>query len=468
MTDESAPGAKAPEGQGGAGQTPALDVISAFGGIRPMAKALGVAVSTVQGWKERGAIPANRHDAILSAAKTQNVTLDEAKLRSSDQPGEAEDSTPAAKSAGQDQSKSASADKDKASSEPKKASEPSSRPASSGPSRVPPSGAPVPQHAGRVPSFLLGALVMALGFGLAFATVDLWGPSLGGGKVDTSALDGKIAGLESDVSKLQSTLKSQGGAGGQATAQISEIDKALAALKTETTGLSGRIKSLEASQGNTADSAELASLTQSSQTLADQLKTMEGKISGIESQLSTQKSLAAGEIAQLLAFDQLKANVNKSTPYGASLDRLRGTLKNDTDLTALLSPLNASASTGIPSLTRLRVDFPEVARAVVVAGASDDAGDGMFSGVWQKLATVVTVRPKGPVEGDSAGAVTARAEVLLNDGDLAGADAELGNLTGAAADAAADWRKKAEARLSADKALADFGDKLIDKMSAGG
>ena len=29
-------------------------VVAAFGGIRPMAKKLGVAVTTVQGWKERG------------------------------------------------------------------------------------------------------------------------------------------------------------------------------------------------------------------------------------------------------------------------------------------------------------------------------------------------------------------------------------------------------------------------------
>ena len=86
MSEESAPGAKAPEAEGGAGQTPALAVITAFGGIRPMAKALGVAVSTVQGWKERGAIPANRHEAILNAARAQKVELDEAQLRSSDHP----------------------------------------------------------------------------------------------------------------------------------------------------------------------------------------------------------------------------------------------------------------------------------------------------------------------------------------------------------------------------------------------
>ena len=50
-------------------------MIRCLGGIRPTASLLGVAVSTVQGWKERGAIPANRHQAILEAAERHGVDL---------------------------------------------------------------------------------------------------------------------------------------------------------------------------------------------------------------------------------------------------------------------------------------------------------------------------------------------------------------------------------------------------------
>ena len=55
--------------QGTAAEAPALAIIDAFGGIRPMAKQLGLAVSTVQGWKERGAIPVNRHDPVDNGHK---------------------------------------------------------------------------------------------------------------------------------------------------------------------------------------------------------------------------------------------------------------------------------------------------------------------------------------------------------------------------------------------------------------
>ncbi len=42
-------------------------VIERFGGVRPMATALGVPASTVQGWKERGSIPEGRHAEIKRA-----------------------------------------------------------------------------------------------------------------------------------------------------------------------------------------------------------------------------------------------------------------------------------------------------------------------------------------------------------------------------------------------------------------
>ena len=56
--------------------------IEAFGGVRPMATALGVPASTVQGWKERGNIPQNRHQEIITAhaqlGTESNIPVDHA------------------------------------------------------------------------------------------------------------------------------------------------------------------------------------------------------------------------------------------------------------------------------------------------------------------------------------------------------------------------------------------------------
>ena len=53
----------------------AEDIIERFGGIRPMAKKVDVAVTTIQGWKKRNTIPANRRAAILNAAMDHNIDL---------------------------------------------------------------------------------------------------------------------------------------------------------------------------------------------------------------------------------------------------------------------------------------------------------------------------------------------------------------------------------------------------------
>ena len=53
----------------------AREVIERFGGIRPAAKAIGVAFTTVQGWKERDHIPDHRWQELRAAAAEQGIYL---------------------------------------------------------------------------------------------------------------------------------------------------------------------------------------------------------------------------------------------------------------------------------------------------------------------------------------------------------------------------------------------------------
>lgn len=55
--------------------TNAETVIERFGGIRPMATKMNVPVTTVQGWKKRNVIPGNRRDDVLDAARVHNIDL---------------------------------------------------------------------------------------------------------------------------------------------------------------------------------------------------------------------------------------------------------------------------------------------------------------------------------------------------------------------------------------------------------
>src|SRR3546814_3714800 len=109
-------------------------------------------------------------------------------------------------------------------------------------------------------------------------------------------------------------------------------------------------------------------------------------------------------------------------------------------LTSIVEPLERRAPAGLPTLRDLQAAFPDVARRIAAIETSQ-SGDGWTAGVLRRLSQVVNLRPVGLVEGEAPSAVAARAEVKLNDGDLAGALAELDALTGAAAEAAARDRK---------------------------
>jgi len=50
-------------------------IIEKFGGIRPMANKTNIPVTTIQGWKKRGAIPKGRRDEILAFATQNDIDL---------------------------------------------------------------------------------------------------------------------------------------------------------------------------------------------------------------------------------------------------------------------------------------------------------------------------------------------------------------------------------------------------------
>ena len=61
--------------------TPAVSIIAKFGGMSALARALGHRnPTTVQGWKQRGFVPARRQGEVLEAARTQGIDLSPAEF----------------------------------------------------------------------------------------------------------------------------------------------------------------------------------------------------------------------------------------------------------------------------------------------------------------------------------------------------------------------------------------------------
>jgi len=224
----------------------ALAVIQRFGGIRPMATKLGVAVSTVQGWKNRGAIPESRHDEILAAARNNDIDLDRAVLSASgeesvgsggsasgspwgrpadpDEPVEAEEvaDTPGTGSpdtsaeprgdAPEDASEDAPEDAEVADTDTHAAGAEAEAANTAGPelAAAPAAGPPKRASRGWLPGMFLGAAVVIVGAGLAIYARDVWQPYVAGPQQQQvqPASQQALSELEATVNDLASQLAS--------------------------------------------------------------------------------------------------------------------------------------------------------------------------------------------------------------------------------------------------------------------
>jgi len=501
------------DGQGGGAQepeAPALAIIEAFGGIRPMAKQLGLAVSTVQGWKERSAIPANRHDQIRAAAQKNSIAIDPAVLRAA-APSDAAPAQPQViegkatavsdKSPG-DSAKAGEKKSDKAEGKVEDKKEAAAKLDESGrmsaASAASKAGKPDPdktakpaepgaqRRSGFLPGLGIGVLLAVAVAGATIYTQPYWRGLLeetGGGQ--DAGVTAALNDMEARLSELQAALPQDNSAAlsglserlatleaalSQGAGQDPDTRAALESLNGQMARLTDRLAAMEQDQASLrnlagAPSPELTSRLSAEAQRLDELLSAQSELAQrlAETEEAVSDAAAAREAApgsketlMLLAMLQLRDALRGSGPYDQPLAMLQSLAGEDPGLGEVIAPLERRASAGLPSLRDLQAGFPDVARRIAAIEVGEE-GEGWSAGVLRRVAEAVNLRPVGLVEGDAPTAVAARAEVKLNDGDLAGAVAELDVLEGAAAEAAAAWRAEAEARLAGERAVSTLG-----------
>jgi uroporphyrinogen-III synthase len=193
--------------------------------------------------------------------------------------------------------------------------------------------------------------------------------------------------------------------------------------------------------------SELASL----KAVADKLPALDQAIAGLRRQADERGGL-------LLAIGQLATALDQSRPFAPQLAVLRRLAAGQPAVAAALGPsldaLAPSAEHGIATLADLKASFPAMAAAVVARANGSPNQGSLGARLLGRVEQLVTVRPVGgEVAGDDPPARLARAEAKLEKDDLAGAIAEVGAITGAAAAPAADWLAAARARLAAQQAI---------------
>lgn len=496
-------------------------LIERFGGIRPMAAKLDIPVTTVQGWKKRGAIPAQRHADLKAAAARHTITLTDAELEATlprDEHGttsetDSEAASPTIALPGPtpaDQPSSAtppSAASTVSDSEAVQRDEPEPAPSASGDGtgtgpREEPAVAVTPpvdsQSASRSGSNAVA--VIALLVGLAALGEPWWGPVVPGWPRQTVTItqtnpvpevDPQLIVRFEQLADRVNELERRPGAAAPA-APPSAADQATldAALKQ----LSERLDGLERATSDAARQAATASPTQAQPDprigqLSDKIAGLESTLSGLAgergaadqlrseldglksrlgtlaTEIETRRDTATTAQALVLAAGQLRAALSLGQPFGAELKAVRALGISDPQVTQALDSVSALAEQGVPTQAVLTDRFLAQTSEIVRTDAKGNNADWLDQ-VAGTLSTLVTVRRQGGnVVGDSADAVVARTEAALRDGDLARAVAELSVLTGPATAITGPWLDDAKARLAANQAAEQLTSRAISLLS---
>jgi hypothetical protein len=330
-----------------------------------------------------------------------------------------------------------------------------------------------------------GLIVVLIGYGL-FASGVLTGPDRAVAEraaADAKSAEASAAALDERLAKLESAT-----AANQDSARISKLSDGLTAvdtaakdLRTEVGSLSTTLGDLEArvtalGKGPTAAALDdlnkrIDALGESGATgevlpaaliervtkLEKSLAVLSGRVDAVTDRIEAlaEKPAAAKDGARAIAVGALTQAARRGGTFAGELAMLATLTPDDPDVAAL-QPL---AERGAPSRDELAGEFPAVADAILAATAEAEPGTGFWQRLLHSARGLVTIRPAGPIAGDTPQAIVSRMEEAVKRGDLAAMLRERDKLPEAGKTASADFAKAAADRVAID----GFLDKLAHR-----
>lgn len=210
--------------------------------------------------------------------------------------------------------------------------------------------------------------------------------------------------------------------------------------------------------------------------LQDQLQQVSARLDQDEARVAQliKDQSQHGDSAQrvlIVALADLGNAVSTSRPFAAQLASVEALGQSRPGWGVKLRPLEDAAKSGIPSTAVLAQRFSDETAAAILRAdaATPNPQAGFGEAMLAKLRSLVVIRrTDGSADGGSpVDATVATAESALAKGDLAGAAAALGNLTGAPAEAAAPWLQLAQQRLQAEQTVAALTQEISSDLAAG-
>ncbi|MFH1158780.1 MAG: uroporphyrinogen-III synthase [Pseudomonadota bacterium] len=458
-------------------------VIAAFGGIRPLASRMGITASIVQGWKKRGFIPELRTEAVLAAAKEGGIDTD-GLWQEEDGKMKKEDHTDVST---RDRRETPDRRRQQAIRDERGFIR---SPSYTGPDRR--SGIDRRAYRKRQQARILAEKMnfmhrSALTFAFMFFAIVVAGVFIMAPEYAHLLDMAKWEDLVKERMKLlprekepESPKTSIGGTMNRGIERMRGVTGPLSDLAGAAAGAIGNstlpdfMKVLENVNALRRTEGGEEAVTQSLNTLRTLLAATPDKPEEINASIEAArrrdrtlnsllgsvrgKDLAAA--AMLLTLNEFRSNVNRNRPYENDLALLQKFVGNDPGMNRSLRRLAPYAEKGVMSREALQTEFGGLATDIVTAKLRGQDVS-VQERALRRFDRLSRAGRADDIKGGNTEAVTARAQLLLDQGDVKGAMQELRALEGAPAQAAEPWMDNAAGYVIADQSSDDLTQSLL-------
>ncbi|MDB5467312.1 MAG: hypothetical protein JWQ46_2074 [Phenylobacterium sp.] len=177
--------------------------------------------------------------------------------------------------------------------------------------------------------------------------------------------------------------------------------------------------------------------------------------------LETHETRTSQAAAAALAAAALVEATQASGPFPEELTALKAAAPG----TPELATLSRIAEVGAPTRAALAASFPDYAARAASASRAPGEGAGLGDRIVYLLSRIVSVRRVADESGDGVDGRLAKAERLVEDGDLDPALRVLDQLPPGAREAMSPWRIRAERRAEIDRQAAALRARALQELA---
>ena len=473
------------------------EIINRFGGIRPMSAKTGIPVTTIQGWKQRDAIPANRRNELIDAANQHGINLSDMLM---DIVGDTSPERPLQKEPAQNPAQNKSVQEEEI-------VIPVQRMARSADA----DDRDLRRGSNQTTWIAAGGLILAAGVVGVILAMAPKVDSVSAQQIKIRELEQKMAEMEaaqktqkanppeessllpSDMSAKLSAIESKVGElsnqaksyatlaadlkNGSMTARLSQVESHVNALlqQANAQGLQSMLQKVDMLQQSARGNTELRSVLSSLVTAAqgaspDDLAATFSNLRDSDPRVAeTFKDVAPEDMkaaVMLLGMSQLRDSLARdNTSFEQDLQLLKTTMaKDNPELLAAIDRLAPKAKSGVLTPTGLSKELRGLTGDIVSASLSGQDVS-ISDKAAARLGTMITIEKNGQqISGTHTQIVIAQAQKKLDAGDVAGAVALLQQIQGPAAAKTQPLIDQAQATMLASQVQHLLGQNLVQTL----